>query len=235
MKIYRFLCVLLCFIIGSNSSVAQQIDLSQKRILLIGNSFTFMNQGLDFHLKKMSPSSTIESITAGGLRLDQHLANPVTVEKIKTGHWDVVVLQEQSQLPVFNYAMFSTATKNLQRIIVAAGAKPLLLMTWERPDSVDKGVTTENLLSSFQEVSREVGIDVAYAGYLFGKVKQKRPDISLYVNDGHPTLAGTYLASGVLFKSIFKQSPYSLSYTAGLDKETASYLRLVATETVVFR
>jgi hypothetical protein len=182
----------------------------------------------------MVPNSTVESITTGGFRLQQHLTTPTTLERIKNGRWDVVVLQEQSQLPVFDYATFSQAVKGLQRIILEAGATPMLLMTWERPDSLVRGVSTENMLNVFKKVSAETGIQVSYAGYLFGKVKQNRPDIALYVNDGHPTLAGSYLASCVLFKSIFKTSPFAITYTANLDKDVASYLRLVASETVEF-
>ena len=64
------------------------------------------------------------------------------------------MLQEQSQTAVTGRPLFDQHVRSFSAEIEAAGAQPVLLMTWERPDSVQYGVTTENLASSYQTIRR---------------------------------------------------------------------------------
>ena len=42
---------------------------------------------------------TYDSYLQGGYTLQKHANSPTAMNKIKQGNWDVVVLQEQSQIP----------------------------------------------------------------------------------------------------------------------------------------
>jgi hypothetical protein len=61
----------------------------------------------------------------------------------------------------------------------------------------------------------------------------KQPELNLYAPDKrHPSLAGTYLASCVVFAALTGRSPVGNSYLAAIDAPTAKFLQTVAWETV---
>ena len=204
------------------------------RVLFIGNSYTYMNGGIDQQLQELEPAVEASSITAGGRKLQEHFDDPKTLETIKTGKWDFVVLQEQSQTPVVNENAFDDATRRLHAAIQASGAKTILLMTWERPDSVRFGVTTENLSRAYTLIGQELGAIVSPAGEAFARALRERPDVQLYGEDGHPTVAGTYLASCVVYGSIFKRAAGGAlgKEEKVLPAETIAFCRRIAGETL---
>ena len=61
----------------------------------------------------------------------------------------------------------------------------------------------------------------------------RQPELNLYVADKHrPSLAGTCLASCVVFAALTGRSPVGNRYLAGIDPPTATFLQTVAWETV---
>ena len=76
-----------------------------QRILFIGNSFTARN-GLPDLIAQLAAAhgKKIEHylISAGGASLRRHLNAGEALKEIENGHFDHVVLQEQSTLPVKN-------------------------------------------------------------------------------------------------------------------------------------
>lgn len=77
--------------------------------VILGNSYVFYNDlpaALDTALTEGGHTGQVSSLTAGGLRLPEHLAR---INGADTGwaqafdgdSWDVVVLQDQSQVPGF--------------------------------------------------------------------------------------------------------------------------------------
>ena len=55
-------------------------------------------------LVQMAPSATVKAVTAGGFRLQDQWAAGQALDEIRGGHYDFVVLQEQSQTPVLGFA-----------------------------------------------------------------------------------------------------------------------------------
>ncbi len=186
------------------------------RILFIGNSYTFFNGGLDKHLKGLASSVEAESIAVGGYSLEKHFSDASTLKKIREGKWNYVVLQEQSQIPVVGQSKFYEAVRHLDDEIRRSGAKTVLLMTWERPDSVVNGVTTKGLADAYTTIGSEINAIVAPAGLAFANAMSKKPDYVLCSQDGHPTHSGTYLAVCVLYRSIFGLSPVGNGYVGGV-------------------
>ncbi|MEI6724678.1 MAG: hypothetical protein WCN81_00470 [Actinomycetes bacterium] len=178
-----------------------------KRILFIGNSFTYYNGGIDAQLKGLAPTATTGAVTAGGATLQQHWNAGTAVGDIRSGHWDYVVLQEQSQTPVIAAQLFARYAGAFDTEIRAAGGKTVLLMTWQRPDSVQYKVTTAYLAAVYTQTGAAIGAAVAPAGLAFATALRERPDLVLNNADGHPTPAGTYLAACVLYGTIYGRSP----------------------------
>jgi hypothetical protein len=182
----------------------------QTRVLFIGNSYTDFNGGIDAQLMELDPSISASRITVGGYTLAKHWADGAALQAIRTGGWTYVVLQEQSQTPVIDPAGFRQSVTKFDQEIRRSGARTILLMTWERPDSVGAGVTTANLAKAYQSVGADLGIAVAPAGLAFADARLERPDIALNGPDGHPTQYGTYLAACVVDETIAKRDPVAI-------------------------
>jgi hypothetical protein len=203
------------------------------KVLFIGNSFTLFNGGLDAQLAAMAPGCRTQLLASGGFTLQKHWDDPGEQAQVRDGHFDYVVLQEQSQTPVYDRALFATYAADFASLAKTSGARCVLLMTWQRPDSVQWGVTTANLAAAYQSVGAAVGAAVAPAGLAFANAQTLRPDIALNVSDGHPTPEGSYLAACVIYGTIFARSPMGISYVPpGVSPEDGQFLRQVAAQTL---
>ncbi len=202
------------------------------RILLIGNSFVAVNGGMDRQLRGLAPSAEIAQIAVSGNTLEQHWNDGNALQTIRQGGWNYVVLQEQSQTPIFNRAKFFEYANKFNGEVLKNKGKTILLMTWERPDSVRSGVTTDNLASAYTTVGSQLGVLVAPAGLAFQRSLRERSDLALFVQDGHPTISGMYLAACVLYATIFRASPVGNVYAdANISPEDTDYLQRIAAET----
>jgi hypothetical protein len=207
-----------------------------KHILFIGNSFTYYNGGIDKQLKGLASASEFQTIAVGGYSLEDHWNSGEALAAIRKGGWDYVVLQEQSQLPVINRAQFSEYARKFDGEIRNSGAKTVLLMTWERPDSVQYGVTSANMANAYIAVGAQLGVKVAPVGRAFARSLSERPDLVLYQQDGHPTMYGTYLAACVLYGTIYDVSPVGLPYAdSSISKELRDFFQRIAAETLGFQ
>lgn len=201
------------------------------RVLLVGNSYTYMNDGIDVVLGKLASQSKTARIAVGGYHLEQFASEGKVRDALAAQRYDVVVLQEQSQTPVMFTHTFRAGVLALDRQIRAAGARTALLMTWERPDSAGQGVTTANLAAAYKGVGSEIGARVAPAGLAFARALRQRPTLTLVSDDGHPTPAGTYLAACVLYATLFGESPVGNPYSdPQVPAETRAFLQRVAAE-----
>lgn len=201
------------------------------RILFIGNSYTFYNGGIYQELKGLAPSATIDAVTAGGYTLQNHWNAGTALATIRSGGWSYVVLQEQSQTPVLNPVLFDAYVRQFDTEIRISGATTVLLMTWQRPDSVQYGVTTANLAAAYEAAAKAVGAKVAPVGLAFAEAQRERPDLTLNIPDGHPTVAGTYLAACVLYGVIYGRSPVGNPY-GPLSSADKLFLQQVAAKTL---
>ena len=186
---------------------------SSSRILFIGNSFTYINSGVDQEMKGLDPSLQVRRVAVGGYTLKDHWNAGDALSAIREAKWDYVVLQDQSQIPVISTAQFVEYAAKFDREVRQTGGKTILFMTWERPDSLSVGVTTQNLADAYFNAGNQRGVKVAPVGLAFARALANRPDLELYVQDGHPTETGTYLAASVLYATILDKSPLGLSYS----------------------
>jgi len=199
------------------------------RVLFIGNSFTSYNSGLDVELHDLDPGCTTSSVAIGGATLQRHWDLKLALNAIRSGHWDYVVLQEQSQTPVIDRPLFARYAARFNAAIEESGAHTVLLMTWQRPDSLTAGVTTANLSAAYRGVGATLGARVAPAGEAFAAALAARPDIMLNQIDGHPTPAGTYLAACVVYRTIVGRSPVGLGYAdPAVPADVRAFLQEIA-------
>jgi hypothetical protein len=208
------------------------------KVLFVGNSFTYYNNGLQSHFRKLAWSSGLLTrensrariMTISGGHLPEHAGG---FKKVMSGDdWDVVVMQGHSLGPISNEtaAAFRKAARKFSRIAKKQGTRPVFFMTWAY---AGKPEMTAQLDKAYTDIGRELDAQVVPVGLAFAKVVAARPDIALTTNDDrHPTLAGTYLAACTFFAALYDRSPEGLDYNAGLDARTAGYLQKAAWQTV---
>jgi hypothetical protein len=102
-------------------------------------------------------------------------------------------------------------------------------MTWAY---ADKPEMTQQLAEEYTIAGNKNDALVIPAGLAFAKAIAKKPGIQLYVADKrHPSKLGTYLSACTIYAALYNKSPAGLSYTFGIDPETARFLQEVAWET----
>ena len=192
------------------------------RVLFIGNSYTYYNNLpsmlAELALGEGKPLVT-RMVAPGGWRLRDHL-EAEAVQALGAEKWDFVVLQEQSTLGATLYvdgqtrvgtdAVFQPAAKEWIERIRAAGAQPVLYLTWPRRHAPqDQETLTRAVLHAAGKEAR-----VAPAGPAWALARARLPALELYDDDGsHPSPAGTYLAACALYATLFETSPVGLPET----------------------
>jgi hypothetical protein len=216
------------------------------RVLFLGNSFTYVND-LPSTFAQLAESAgrpvQVAMVANGGETLGQHAASSDSLGEIASQGWTYVVLQEQSETPAtaagrddYTYPAANTLAHRAE----AAGAVPLLFMTWAHRDGLpDAGLPTyeamqQQIDAAYLLIAEELNVPVAPVGFTWYVVRHDHPDIDLWQDDGvHPSVAGTYLAACVFYASIFRQSPEGLSFHGGISSEQALALQAEAEDNVV--
>ncbi len=254
---YGWLFLLILCSISYHSSATANTTTTSQRVLFVGNSFTFFNNGIHNHLGNLvradnnyhKGKTRFRSMTYSGAYLSEQQGN--IRRALKSGHWNVVVLQGQSGAFSSTKAAnrFSQAAKRASKDIRKHNAIPLYFMTWayeNKPEMID------SLVSGYTKLAKETDAYVAPVGLAFHTAKQQYPHISLYSKDilrfeksdtaaaqaiykkdiKHPSLAGTYLAACVFYAVLYNKSPQGLAYSSELSLENAQQLQHIAWQSV---
>lgn len=246
MNIKRLFLSLVLILVSSSCSPRCEDDDSCKRVLFIGNSYTFAND-LPATLTALAKSGghSIETGMAaeGGWTLTDHVDSAETARQISSSPWDFVVLQEQSQIPSvkqFRIDQMYPAARVLAQEIENSGAEPLFFIAWAHRDGwPENGMQTYlqmqgQIERGYFDIANELGAPMAPVGFAWAVVVKEHPEISLWQEDGsHPTKEGTYLAACVFYAVLFQESPEGLSYRADISKDNAVILQQIAAEMVL--
>jgi hypothetical protein len=231
---------------GRPKSETEKPAAEAKRILFIGNSYTKGIKNAVKDIIALSPyaDSTLEFIHPGGRNLKQHAGNPETLDAVRTGSWDYVVLQDQSQTPAVFPDRFREGLSELDELIDEIGAQTVLFMTWGYRDG-DRKYNPERFPSyrpMQDELSRayERGAEMADAtlspvGEAWRIVFKEDEALwkTLYKKDGsHPSPKGAYLAAHVFYWILFEEDPAALGFTFNLTEEECRILQMAAKQSV---
>lgn len=214
------------------------------RILFIGNSYTAGSAKTfrDFVGSSPYAKAKLEFIVKGGFTLQKHLKNKATVKKIETGQWDMVVLQEQSQVPSFPLPYskpFHDSANRLADMVKSARSKPVFFLTWGRRDG-DKGnkqvnpdykTMQDNLTKAYRTAAHRNKARLAPVGEAWRLVWKGDANLArrLYAGDGsHPSPKGAFLNACVLYGALFGENPESVKFNSVLDKKEAQVLKKMA-------
>lgn len=226
---------LIAFVLGLFSmppSAAAEGDL---RVLFVGNSYSFQVPKVFAQIAKSKGKEVhVEQVTKGGWTLAKHAAAEATRTKISGAEWDVVVLQEQSQIPSFPDAQkrMGPAVEALGGLAKDSGSKLVFFETWGRRDGDvrnRKGDTfaamQKRLSAGYATAAKQGGGEVVPVGQVWASVKRDE----LWSKDGsHPSKVGTYLAACVFYAALFGESPEGAGFVSGLETGVAAGLQKAA-------
>jgi pimeloyl-ACP methyl ester carboxylesterase len=214
--------------------VAERKD---KSVLFVGNSFTYYNNGVHDHLRKLLSAANADGkahaylriMTISGGELPEHESG--LQQRLASQSWDQVILQGHSIGPITPGMAepFRTAARAYAQAIRDHGAEPVFFMTWAYTGLPEM---TAQLDMAYTAIGAELDAVVVPVGLAFATALELRPQLALVIDDRkHPTLAGTYLAACTFYAALYETSPAGLSYAAGLAKDDAGFLQEVAWET----
>lgn len=203
------------------------------RTLFIGNSHTYKNGGIYWHVGRMAAASeprlpfTSDSETISGATLERHFQRD-SQGPIPEGNYDVVVLQghiPRTRDP--DATSFLKYARLFDTIISAFGAETVFFMSWTHPDFPE--VKLKDIIAAHRKIAAETGAKVAPVAVAMRNVHRHRPDLEMLAADGvHASWAGSYLAAAVMYATIFERSPVGLPYTFGVSDEDAAFLQRIA-------
>jgi hypothetical protein len=155
--------------------------------------------------------------------------HPHVRQAIAKGH-DVVVLQED--LPETTVADFREYARRFIPEIRKTGARPVLLMAWAYKRL--GWISMAQIAQEHREAGKELNVDVAPVGLAWERSIQQRPGLDLFDPDReHPSVYGTYLATAVVYATVFGANPTDIGYVPrGISAEDGRFLQRVAWETV---
>ena len=186
--------------------------------------------------------------TPGGCTLQQHWNSQAIKDKIHQGDWDVVVIQEQSQLTSCEPECicdlsFQWAQKLADEVHqYNPNATIQWYLTWGRPngdaarcDYLPQVCTFEGMQDAITETYTTYGCmlkagQVAPVGEGFREFKNLYGETAfggLY-SGHHASLQGSYLSACVHFSTLSGQPCLGNTYGAGLDAGTVEQLQIAA-------
>ena len=204
-----------------------QIASVAKRVLFIGNSLTFWNQGVDVMVKKLVPGIETSRVAVGGATLET-LWNNDEAKLAACATQDVVVLQED--LPETTRESFRRHAKLWCEHVRNFSAEPVFYAAWaydRLPAFDDDAICAEHARAAEENNARVANV---------GAARTAGPEgLDLFDDDReHPSLAGTYLAACVIAATIYGaealQAP-KVYRPKNLSAGAASMLRAVALST----
>ncbi len=177
--------------------------MSAKKILFIGNSYTFYSNLPDM-IRQMAESAgmklEVSAVTSGGKSLEWHYYNPETLQALQREEWDYVALQEFSTRPLEDPDKMYASAAALFNKVTSKKARAALYLTWSRKFLPE---TQQCITGAYIELARRINALIFPAGPAWQAVIAKNPDIELYDPDqSHPSVLGSYLTACVFCSSI---------------------------------
>ena len=166
---------------GSVSSAQSRPETPPRKVLFVGDSFTFAQGGLDNHFAKLAASASPPLVVsaaravAGGafLKVLWEMKTPVTA--IDTGNFDVVVLQDD--IPETNVDYFRQYARLFVEEARTHNARPVLFMAWAYQRL--GWISMQEIARAHRDLAKELNVDVAPAGLAWQRSSSERPSLDM--------------------------------------------------------
>lgn len=189
---------------------------SELAVLFVGNSYSF-GVPKAFSRAATTRGKTVRTghATYGGWTLARHAENGATLNKIRNGSWDIVVIQEQSRIPAMSAkkraARMFPPLRRLVTEVRSHGAVPVLYQTWGRRDGEadlrhdDFRAMTRRLREGYQAAARDAGgLVVVPVGDAWEREFSAGAGGTLFMEDGsHPNVKGNEITAVTFVETFF--------------------------------
>jgi len=231
-SVYMFLALVGVAAASSTPRAQSSAPVVPRKILFIGDSFTYAQGGIYTHIEKLTASATpplvvtTDKAVAGGAFLKRLWEMQGPVQAIDTGAFDVVVLQED--IPETNVDTFRQYGRMFVNEVRKNKARPVLFMAWAYQRL--GWISMREIAQAHRDLAKELNVDVAPVGLAWQQASRQRPDLDMYAADReHPSVYGTYLATCVVYATIYGKDPSGFGYVApGMTSEQAAFLQKLA-------
>jgi hypothetical protein len=209
-----------------------------RKILFVGDSFTYYQNGIYTHLETLAAAATPPLVVTadksvfGGASLRRLWDLKEPVKAIDTATYDVVVLQED--IPETTIADFREYAGRFVAEVRKNHTRPVLFMAWAYPRL--GWISMAEIVQAHRDAGKELNVDVAPSGLAWQEASKQRPGMNFYGPDReHPSRYGTYLATCVIYATIYGRDPNGSAYVpSGLTLEEAAFLQRIAWQTVQY-
>lgn len=164
--------------------------------------------------------------------LEDHAANPRTLELLDRRRWSFVVLQAQKYSTSGQFFYPIEPAIELARKARTSGAVPIMFPEWPRR-GVDE---TQRIYDLHVSIARREPACVAPIPQAFDMALARNPALVLHDSDGnHSAPAGAYLAALVIASTMTGTPPDALPAVSrpGVDADMQALLRRVAADTIL--
>lgn len=226
-------------VLGCAQAGAARQQRLRLHVLFLGNSLTAANDLPRLVAAIGARSGRVdvdyESVTPGGVNLEDHWTFTGGREAVERGGWDVVVMQQgPSALPESQVDLKTWAGRFADEIR-RRGGRPALFAVWPE---VQRSYAFATVAASYRNAARASNSELFPAGTAWKAAWRRNPKLKLWGPDGfHPSPLGSYLAAIVVYGGLTKSLPAHLptSLDAGsvrirISARTERVLRLAATE-----
>lgn len=215
-----------------------------ERLLFIGHSRTYYND-MPSMVAKMSRSADgdvrydVEMIAFAGATAEDHWKSAKTRAALDGSDWDRLVLQPdfvwRNDVPGSS-GLFVYGKQILG--VGAARSQPAIISDWTfrrrfyEKNNWGRSDHYELSQSHYHALASETGSQLVDVARVWERIRDQELPFSLYKDDDHPTLEGSYLVALVVFASLSNADVNSVTYVPwGMEDEDADLLRnLVAAE-----
>jgi hypothetical protein len=185
-----------------------------KNILFVGNSYTYfwnLPQTVDLMIESQSMEMKAEQSTAGGASLGHHWRGERelnSIELIKKGKYDAVVLQDHSRRAIDHPDSLMYFGELFGNLIKENNAQIYLYMTWAREWDP---YMQDNINANYIKLAEKINARIVPVGPAWERARTLRPNFPLYDDDeSHPSALGTYLTACVFYAVLTGKSPIGL-------------------------
>ncbi|TWI55076.1 import receptor subunit TOM5-like [Pseudomonas duriflava] len=237
-SIIPFLFIYLTSTLYASAAQQTQADAHAPiKILFVGNSYTYVNDlpavlsEMSIQARQARPIQT-KTLAFSGASLELHWKKGDIQQALKDEHWDYVVLQEHSMLPVKNLDLMYQYARLMDDEIKKKGAKTIFYLTWARQNNPDMQAKLDQ---AYTAIAKERGALLAPVGQAWQTALAATPRPSLFLPDGsHPSFTGSYIGASVFYSLIYGKKPPqpSAAQTKRLEKATAATLQQAAWKAV---
>lgn len=196
-KVAAFL--LCCMLVPALPAQASPAPL---KVLFIGNSYTYYHRMPDIVAAMAATRESprrfeVRMVAQGGASLFSHWENGAARRALRSGRWDVVVLQDRSLVALDQPDELNRYAERFADAARSAGARVVLYATWARRDRPE---TQARLNDAFATAARASRSELAPVGAAWEQALRRWPDVALHDADGsHPAGTGSYLAACVIY------------------------------------